>query len=1097
MLNSLSRLWIVLSIFSSLSLYADLDSKVYEQRRERITELMEKTIEPTEENLPKIIDAASMFIHASRQWNTATSIEEIESLTIEGIEQRGLNAGLMIPLLEGINTATQAGKPEFAGLMNQIVSIINPELSSYLSQEIGLAGYTQIPADISTRAEELKSFGLNPYFAVQDWVQNIGLGLDNEQTKRPLVGESYDQKVINLFKGPGSYIHQKIFGKNKGPGFEPSTPENKEKWERQMVSDGGDWGGVDGQYYRDNCARICLGTATLGGVVGGIKARKFVAPLAAGGGPLGVLAIGATALGSGLLVAKVGYDQCVLSMCVKDDKAQKECEKDSSKCKTEKEPEEKKDEKKEEKDKTTEECKKDPSKCEKDEEDNQTNNKEENDKEEKKDESGERFCDRMPEQCVDQEEDSYCLNNPETMSCKIKEYATSVNPVINCTQDSESKACTGEEEEIVDCQEDPTHAQCLADEKEAVINCHQDSDREGACGQDTVLESKVDCNEDPSNPICANETDAVIYCPQEVVEAGACANEKIVEDQEGPLVDNPNDQETEEIENESKELFTPISIGELDFVSEENKDEYYQPTVMKKSDYPLMDKLFSFSKEDYKRNGDFCSFSQDLLKREILIKPEYLDNLTLENNFGLKNVFADLYHGLIVLDDNLEIKLAIAEEVKLVSANMEEGSRQKYYGRKVEGYVYTFRLKENYRWANGESIVAKDFLNTFERMRKTDLSLRSKKKIEGIKEVFISDDYTLHVVVEPKFHSQDFIRVFAEPELFPTHQSLVDVINAEEFHQRSLNYGLYNGPYMLREYRYGDSYHLVRNPEFNHIDSSSKSPREVVYQYYIDFNVKRAELESESLHLAHLFDLNGFSMNNFDYQKKLGRTSCYLIPQETLDNQVYQRLLHPEVIKPIIENQFTAREYQNGLIHPEAIGYEELNLENEEHQYWASNMLDIKIDFITFNNNYYTNIANQLAMAWKNDNIINHQIVDKNSWSLINSTHQFNDRLELNLDCVYGNTEGTSLSFIKDIVKLLPDNHEKSQMMEEIIRNDHTVSDEKRARFVKALETRLLQEKKIIPLYHHLEYRVTPRNNRILNQTNIYSYAPSWQLSCY
>ncbi|MGD6833837.1 peptide ABC transporter substrate-binding protein [Sutcliffiella halmapala] len=175
------------------------------------------------------------------------------------------------------------------------------------------------------------------------------------------------------------------------------------------------------------------------------------------------------------------------------------------------------------------------------------------------------------------------------------------------------------------------------------------------------------------------------------------------------------------------------------------------------------------------------------------------------------NVMNNVFEGLYRLSENDEVVEGIAKEHKASE----------------DGLVYTFTLREDAVWSNGDPVTAKDFVYGWQRAVDPTVGseygpymmngkIKNAEKVSagelpleelGVKAV---DDYTLEVTLEQPVAYFESLMTF--PTFFPQHQGFVE--------EQGENYALeaenlvYNGPFVLSKWEHEVGWTMTKNDKY-------------------------------------------------------------------------------------------------------------------------------------------------------------------------------------------------------------------------------------------------------------------------------------------
>lgn len=173
------------------------------------------------------------------------------------------------------------------------------------------------------------------------------------------------------------------------------------------------------------------------------------------------------------------------------------------------------------------------------------------------------------------------------------------------------------------------------------------------------------------------------------------------------------------------------------------------------------------------------------------------------------HVMQNIFEGLYVLDDQDQPIPAVAKSFK----------------RSEDGKKYTFDLRKDAKWSNGDSVTANDFMFAWRKAVSAETAsqyaymlfyIKNAKEINkgtiplnelGVK---VIDDYKLEVELEQPIPY--FLQLLALPIYLPQHESFLK--------EQGGNYGLepnnliYNGPFVLETWKHEQGFQLKKNDTY-------------------------------------------------------------------------------------------------------------------------------------------------------------------------------------------------------------------------------------------------------------------------------------------
>ncbi|MFC7704712.1 peptide ABC transporter substrate-binding protein [Plastorhodobacter daqingensis] len=192
--------------------------------------------------------------------------------------------------------------------------------------------------------------------------------------------------------------------------------------------------------------------------------------------------------------------------------------------------------------------------------------------------------------------------------------------------------------------------------------------------------------------------------------------------------------------------------------------------------------------------------------------PATLDH-HLTSTISEANVLRDLYEGLVVYDAESEIVPGVAE-------SWEESE---------DGLTYTFNLRDNAMWSNGDPVTAHDFVFAYRRIMTPETAAGYASMLFPILNaeaiatgemppedlgVEALDDHTLQITLHTP--TPYFIELLTHQTALPMHQASVE---AEGANFTRAGVMVTNGAYMLESYVPNDRMVMVKNPHFHDADA--------------------------------------------------------------------------------------------------------------------------------------------------------------------------------------------------------------------------------------------------------------------------------------
>lgn len=181
--------------------------------------------------------------------------------------------------------------------------------------------------------------------------------------------------------------------------------------------------------------------------------------------------------------------------------------------------------------------------------------------------------------------------------------------------------------------------------------------------------------------------------------------------------------------------------------------------------------------------------------------------------------------------------------------------------------TYTFKLRDDVKWHDGEPFTADDVKFTIEAIMDPDNGSENAPNYEEIKEIHVLDDYEITFVLsEPNFAFLDYMTM----PIMPRH-----LLQGEDMWESGFfKHPVGTGPYKLESWDFGQSITLVKNEDYF---SGSARIDTIIFKIVTDDNAKALQLQSGELDLAQVTpkdaiafqDSNGFQiyeMKTSDYR---------------------------------------------------------------------------------------------------------------------------------------------------------------------------------------------------------------------------------------
>jgi len=214
--------------------------------------------------------------------------------------------------------------------------------------------------------------------------------------------------------------------------------------------------------------------------------------------------------------------------------------------------------------------------------------------------------------------------------------------------------------------------------------------------------------------------------------------------------------------------------------------------------------LFLHGCSDSKQVDDIATSNQSLLNRGSAAEPESLD-MHKTATFSAHNVQRDLGEGLAGLTSDGQLRRAAAEDWAISK----------------DGLVYTFFLRADARWSNGDPVTADDFVYSYQRLvnpATAAIYVDAIADVQNAERILASElqPASLGVTAVSPTELQIrlrrpvpyFLSLLTHPSTFPVHRKTVEAFG--ETHSRPGRM-VSNGAYRLVEWNVGSHIELVRN----------------------------------------------------------------------------------------------------------------------------------------------------------------------------------------------------------------------------------------------------------------------------------------------
>lgn len=188
--------------------------------------------------------------------------------------------------------------------------------------------------------------------------------------------------------------------------------------------------------------------------------------------------------------------------------------------------------------------------------------------------------------------------------------------------------------------------------------------------------------------------------------------------------------------------------------------------------------------------------------------PETLDSHKTSTVYEA-HILRDLYEGLVIYDANAKVIPGVAESWEVSD----------------DGTVYTFKLRGDAKWSNGDPVVAGDFVFSLQRIMNPDTGAKYANILYPIKNaeaankgempvaemgVAALDDLTLQITLEGA--TPYFLELLTHQTGLPVHPASVEAHGSDFVQPGNM---VSNGAYQLAEFVPNSHIKVVKNPNFH------------------------------------------------------------------------------------------------------------------------------------------------------------------------------------------------------------------------------------------------------------------------------------------
>ncbi|HBF4439544.1 TPA: ABC transporter substrate-binding protein [Clostridioides difficile] len=210
-----------------------------------------------------------------------------------------------------------------------------------------------------------------------------------------------------------------------------------------------------------------------------------------------------------------------------------------------------------------------------------------------------------------------------------------------------------------------------------------------------------------------------------------------------------------------------------------------------------------------------------------------------------------IFNGLTAHDENNKVVPCLAKDWKFDEATN----------------TYTFNLRDDVKWHDGEKFTANDIKFTIETIMNPDNASEIASNYEDITKIDVVNDNTIKITLKaPNTAMLDYLTV----GILPKHALEGKDIATDEFNQKPIG----TGPFKLEKWDKGQSITLVKNSDY-----FVKEPGldKVVFKIVPDDKAKAMQLKSGELDLAQVTpkDMSNFEKDEKNFKVNIMKTADY------------------------------------------------------------------------------------------------------------------------------------------------------------------------------------------------------------------------------
>ena len=242
--------------------------------------------------------------------------------------------------------------------------------------------------------------------------------------------------------------------------------------------------------------------------------------------------------------------------------------------------------------------------------------------------------------------------------------------------------------------------------------------------------------------------------------------------------------------------------------------------------------------------------------------------------------------------------------MKLDSENNIVGGQAEKYEVSEDGKVYTFTLRDDAKWSDGEPVKASDFVYSWQRLVNPetasdynymiDMVVNANEIMEGKKEISelgikAIDDKTLEITLTTP--TAYFLEICAFPATYPVRSDIVDA-NPDTWSTDPQTY-IGNGPYVLEEWNHQANMIYTQNE--NYYDVENLGPDKIKFELMEDNNTILSAFKNGEILFGDDLpndEIEAMTGNGLEIKSQLGTYFlCVNVNKEGLNNAKVRQAL--------------------------------------------------------------------------------------------------------------------------------------------------------------------------------------------------------------